>query len=139
MPVQADSVQRILYVEDDPDIRSVAELALVDVGGFEVLLCESGREALDSIDDFGPDLVLLDVMMPVMDGPETLQALRARQGGLDAPVVFMTARLQPSEVEEYLEMGAIGVIPKPFDPMTLADQIRQLVSTNQGADRRDLR
>ena len=139
MPLQADSVQRILYVEDDPDIRAVAELALVDVGGFEVLLCESGPEALDKIDGFGPDLVLLDVMMPVMDGPETLRALRARPGGLDAPVVFMTARLQPSEVEEYLEMGAIGVIPKPFDPMTLADQIRQLFSSNRDANQPDLR
>lgn len=119
-------LNRILYVEDDPDIRAVAELALVDVGGFEALLCESGQQALDQIDDFNPDLVLLDVMMPGMDGPETLRALRDRPAGLPAPVVFMTARLQPDEIKEYRAMGAIGVIPKPFDPMTLGDQIRDL-------------
>ena len=132
-------VNRILYVEDDPDIRAVAELALVDVAGFEALLCDSGREALAEIDDFAPDLVLLDVMMPGMDGPQTLQALQERPGGLSVPTVFMTARLQPSEVEEYQAMGAIGVIPKPFDPMTLGDQIRDLVNAGPGANEPDLR
>jgi len=122
---------RILYVEDDADIREVAELALVDVGGFEVRLCESGERALSEIDEFAPDLILLDVMMPVMDGPETLRALQQRPGGLQAPVVFMTARLQPSEVASYLAIGAIGVIPKPFDPMTLADEIRALMGAGR--------
>ncbi|MBN7770177.1 response regulator [Marinobacter daepoensis] len=121
--------ERVLYVEDDADIRSVAELALADVGGFCVCLCASGQEALAQIDDFGPDLVLLDVMMPGMDGPQTLQALKQRPRGLDVPVVFMTARLQPSEIEEYRALGAIGVIPKPFDPMTLADDIRALLAS----------
>ena len=131
-------VNRILYVEDDPDIRAVAELALVDVGGFETCLCESGQQALAQIDDFEPDLVLLDVMMPGMDGPQTLQALQERPGGLAVPAVFMTARLQPSEVEEYRAMGAIGVIPKPFDPMTLGDQIRELVDASADANSANL-
>jgi len=126
-------VERVLYVEDDPDIRAVAELALVDVGGFEACLCESGGEALERVDEFYPDLVLLDVMMPGMDGPQTLRALQDRPGGLSAPAIFMTARLQPEEIEEYRSMGAIGVIPKPFDPMTLGDQIRELVSSREGA------
>lgn len=126
-------VNRVLYVEDDPDIRAVAELALVDVGGFEALVCESGQQALAQVDDFNPDLILLDVMMPGMDGPETLQALKERPAGLPAPAVFMTARLQPAEVAEYRAMGAIGVIPKPFDPMTLGDQIRELVAGQPGA------
>ncbi|MGC8120347.1 response regulator [Marinobacter sp. VGCF2001] len=123
------ALNKVLYVEDDADIRSIAELALRDVGGLDVSLCESGPEALSRIDDFSPDLVLLDVMMPGMDGPQTLQALQQRPQGLDVPVVFMTARLQPSEIEEYLALGAIGVIPKPFDPMTLADDIRALLTT----------
>lgn len=126
-------VERVLYVEDDPDIRAVAELALVDVGGFEARLCESGQQALEQVDEFHPDLVLLDVMMPGMDGPQTLRALQERPGGLPAPAVFMTARLQPEEIEEYRAMGAIGVIPKPFDPMTLGDQIRELVAGHEGA------
>lgn len=121
--------ERVLYVEDDADIRSVAELALADVGGFCVCLCASGQEALAQIDDFAPDLVLLDVMMPGMDGPQTLQALKQRPGGLGIPVVFMTARLQPSEIAEYRALGAIGVIPKPFDPMTLAEDIRALLAS----------
>lgn len=133
-----DQVNRVLYVEDDPDIRAVAELALVDVGGFEALLCESGQQALDQIDDFNPDLVLLDVMMPGMDGPETLRCLQDRPAGLPAPAVFMTARVQPAEVEAYRAMGAIGVIPKPFDPMTLGDQIRDLFAARQDAKRADL-
>ena len=134
----SEPLNRILYVEDDPDIRAVAELALVDVGGFETCLCESGQQALAQIDDFEPDLVLLDVMMPGMDGPQTLQALRNRPEGLKVPAVFMTARLQPSEVEEYRAMGAIGVIPKPFDPMTLGDQIRELVDASADANPADL-
>ena len=128
MDASTNTVDRILYVEDDPDIRSIAELSLRDVGGFEVCLCESGSEALKLIADFEPDLVLLDVMMPGMDGPQTLKALQQRPEGLNIPVIFMTARLQPSEIEEYRLLGAIGVIPKPFDPMTLADDIRRLVA-----------
>lgn len=126
-------IERILYVEDDPDIRAVAELALVDVGGFEVQLCESGQQALELVGNFEPDLVLLDVMMPGMDGPATLNALRNLDGGFDVPVVFMTARLQPAEIEEYRAQGAIGVIPKPFDPMTLAEEIRALVASGPEA------
>lgn len=131
--MENNQVNRVLYVEDDPDIRAVAELALVAVGGFDALLCESGQQALEQIDDFNPDLVLLDVMMPGMDGPQTLRALQDRPAGLPAPAVFMTARLQPAEVAEYRAMGAIGVIPKPFDPMTLGDQIRDLFAARQGA------
>ena len=120
--------ERILCVEDDPDIRAVAELALTEVGGFTVAMCESGAEALETVDSFGPDLILLDVMMPGMDGPETLRALQDRPEGLPAPVIFLTARLQPDEIDEYRALGSIGVIAKPFDPMTLAEHIRELVA-----------
>jgi CheY-like chemotaxis protein len=117
-----------MYVEDDPDIRAIAEIALEDVGGFTARLCESGAQALDAAPAFDPELVLLDVMMPGMDGPETLRALRELPGMAQVPVIFMTARLQRSEIEEYRCLGAVGVIPKPFDPMTLAEQISEILA-----------
>ena len=120
--------RKILYVEDEPDIQTVAKLALEMTGGFEVQVCSSGEEALESLAGFAPDLVLLDVMMPGMDGPTTLAALRKRAGGETVPVIFLTAKSQASEVSAYRNAGAIGVIAKPFDPMTLASQISELWS-----------
>jgi len=121
-----NTLQSILYVEDEPDIQAVARMALELVGGFRVRVCSSGEEALREVQAFTPDLVLLDVMMPGMDGPGTLRALRALPGWAGAPVVFMTAKVQPNEVAHYLALGALGVIAKPFDPMALAGQVRQL-------------
>lgn len=120
------SLETILYVEDDPDIRAIAELALGTVGGFQLLPCRGGQEALETLGSTRPDLILLDVMMPGMDGPETFRAIRRQEDHADIPVVFMTAKIQPNEVKDYLDMGALGVIAKPFDPMTLADQVRTL-------------
>jgi two-component system OmpR family response regulator len=125
------ALRRILLVEDDPDIRQVAKLALEALGGFSVLPCGSGPEALAALsasadpanaaDDWAPDLILLDVMMPGMDGPETLRALRRIPGAERLPAVFMTARVQAEEVAAYRAMGAADVIAKPFDPMRLAE------------------
>ncbi|WP_303291588.1 response regulator [Marinobacter sp. SS5-14b] len=120
-------LKKVLYVEDDPDIRAIAELALQDVGGLNAALCSSGQQALEVAPEFRPDLILLDVMMPGMDGPETMRRLRAMEATRLIPVIFMTARIQSAEIDEYLALGAIGVIPKPFDPMMLADDIRRLV------------
>ena len=125
-------ISRVLYVEDDPDIRAIAEIALQDIGGFETALCESGAVAVDTAQSFDPELILLDVMMPGMDGPTTLKALRKLNGMAEVPVIFMTARLQHSEIREYRELGALGVIPKPFDPMTLSDQISQILQDARG-------
>jgi two-component system, OmpR family, response regulator len=119
-------LQRVLYVEDEPDIRAVARLALEVVGGLTVRTCSSGEEALREAPAFAPELILLDVMMPGMDGPGTLQALRALPVLADVPVVFMTAKVQPQEVAAYIALGALGVIAKPFDPMALAQQVREL-------------
>ncbi|MEA2695655.1 MAG: hypothetical protein QOJ16_5042 [Acidobacteriota bacterium] len=134
------ALRRILLVEDDPDIRQVARLALEALGGFTVLPCGSGPEALAVLshatdaDGFAPDLVLLDVMMPGMDGPQTLQALRRLPGAERLPAVFMTARVQAEEVAGYKAMGAADVIAKPFDPMRLAEMVlgiwRALPSSN---------
>ena len=118
--------QRILFVEDDPDIQLVAKMALEAVGGFHVLACSSGAEALARCEDLAPDLILLDVMMPGMDGPATLAALRQIPSLRDVPVVFMTARVQAQEVSNYHQLGAVAVIAKPFDPMTLSDQVRAI-------------
>ncbi len=119
----APPLDRILCVEDDPDIQAVIRLALERVGGFTVRLCSSGPEALDAVAGFGPDLILLDVMMPGMDGPATLSALRQLPLAARLPVIFMTAKVQPDEVAHYHRLGAVGVIAKPFDPMTLAKEI----------------
>ncbi|MBF0187526.1 MAG: response regulator [Magnetococcales bacterium] len=119
-------LERILYAEDEPDIQEIAILALETVGGFTVKACASGQEILDAAEAFKPDLLLLDVMMPIMDGPTAFQEIRKQPGTETVPVIFMTAKVQPQEVEGYKAMGAWEVIAKPFDPMTLADQIRQI-------------
>ncbi|HYX25035.1 MAG TPA: response regulator [Thermoanaerobaculia bacterium] len=127
--MERTALQRILFVEDDPDIQVVATMALEALGGFHVLACASGAEALSRFGDFAPDLVLLDVMMPGMDGPATLTALRRLPGAAATPVVFMTARVQAHEVALYREMGAAEVIAKPFDPMTLSANVREIWSS----------
>ena len=122
------SLKRILYVEDEPDIRAVGRLALEQVGGFEVELCGTGAEALERAAAWQPDLILLDVMLPGMDGPETLHRLRGQDATRNIPVVFMSARVQPRELDYYRSLGVLNLVPKPFDPMTLADQLRTLWS-----------
>ncbi|HWM95251.1 MAG TPA: response regulator [Thermoanaerobaculia bacterium] len=121
-------LQRVLFVEDDPDIQIVARMALEAVGGFTVLGCSSGAEALERVAAFAPDLILLDVMMPGMDGTATLEALRRRPETAEVPVVFMTAKVQAQEVSRYRELGAVDVIAKPFDPMTLPATVRSIWS-----------
>ncbi|MBT9477309.1 response regulator [Polaromonas sp.] len=117
---------RILYVEDEPDIRAVARMALEAVGGFAVIACASGQEALSAAPDARADLLLLDVMMPGMDGPSTLKALREMPATAQTPVIFMTAKVQAAEVAQYKGLGALEVIPKPFDPMEISAQIQRI-------------
>ncbi len=102
------------------------------MGGLTVEACESGQRALEVVEAFAPDVILLDVMMPSMDGPATLEAMRALPAFANTPVVFMTAKVQAREIAEYLELGAIGVIRKPFDPMTLADELQGIVKGRDG-------
>ena len=117
---------RILYVEDEPDIRVVAQMALEAVGGFTVIACASGAHALSAAPQARDDLLLLDVMMPGMDGLGTLRALREIPATANTPAIFMTAKVQAAEVAVYKAMGALEVIPKPFDPMTLSAQIQRI-------------
>ena len=118
---------RVLHVDDEPDIREVVELSLGLDPDLTVRSCGSGGDALAAAAAWSPDLILLDVMMPMMDGPTTLTHLRQSQKTADIPVVFMTARAQPRELEHFVSLGAEGVIAKPFDPMTLAASVRNYV------------
>ncbi len=128
-------LKRILLVEDDNALRAVLKLALQKVGGFVVKDCESGRRALEDAEPFAPDLVLLDVVMPDMDGPTTLTALRELSATREVPVVFLTAKTDDREVSELLRCGAQGVIAKPFDPMRISDQVQ--LTWNRCTTRRD--
>lgn len=121
-------VNKILYVEDEADIRTIAEIALRDIGGFTLNSCSSGAQALESVAEFNPDLILLDVMMPGMGGPETLEELRKLNATASTPVIFMTAKVQPQEIEYYKSLGAVDVISKPFNPLTLAVEIKKIMS-----------
>lgn len=118
------SETRVLYVDDEADIREVAEMSLGIDPDFVVKTCGSGAEALIVAQSWKPHLVLLDVMMPEMDGPETLERLRAEAVTAHIPVVFITARTEATGIDRFLSYGAVGVIAKPFDPMLLAQSAR---------------
>src|SRR5258708_2968164 len=105
---------KVMIVDDEPDIRQVEQLALQVGGGLTVEVCESGRQGLEKVSTFVPELILMDVMMPGMTGPTAFRHLRNDPGTALIPVIFMTAKVQPSEVVEYREMGALDVIAKPF-------------------------
>jgi CheY-like chemotaxis protein len=115
---------KLLHVEDDADIREITFMALLLSGEFEVSQCASGKEALVHVQGYVPDVILLDMMMPGMTGLQTLEKLRENIAFTAIPAVFMTARAQHAEIDELLQTGAAEVISKPFDPMTLSDQIK---------------
>jgi CheY-like chemotaxis protein len=125
-------LKKILVVEDDPDVQEVAGLTLTDIGGFEVKVCASAVEALSAVHTFSPDLVLMDVMMPGLDGLEALARLKAHSETASIPVVLMTARSQPQELAHYRRLGCLDVITKPFDPAALPDQLRGIWSRHCG-------
>lgn len=115
-----------MHVEDEPDIQTIVKIALEEMGGFDLHICSSGKEALAEAVDFLPDLFLLDVMMPEMNGPDTLKALKKIPSLKNIPFMFMTAKVQEEEIEELKNLGALDVISKPFNPVTLADDIRTI-------------
>lgn len=125
-------LKRILLVDDEPDIQTVTKMALEALGGFVVEVCGSAGEALTKAPVFGPELILLDVMMPGLDGPSTLKALR-EVPGIDAiPVIFLTAKVQAHEIAHYKELGALDVIAKPFDPMSISGNIKKIWDSRHG-------
>jgi two-component system OmpR family response regulator len=119
---------RVLHVDDEPDIREVVEMSLSLDPHLSVHSCASGTDALAESESWQPDVILLDVMMPEMDGPTTLKHLRQRAQTNRTPVIFMTARAQAREIESFVSLGAVGVIAKPFNPMTLAESVRSFVN-----------
>lgn len=125
-PPPQTPLQHILCIDDEVDILEIAKFALENIGKFTIESCCGGKEALARAPHLSPDMILLDVMMPDMDGIEVFRALREIQALADVPIVFMTAKVQPSEVLRYLEMGVCGVIPKPFDPMALPEAVESL-------------
>lgn len=121
------AIERVLLVDDDPDVRHIGALSLARVGGWTVLEADSGLRALEILEDTQPDLILLDVMMPELDGVATFERIRANSD-LDAiPIIFLTAKVQRHEVTRYMDLGALGVIAKPFDPLSLPDQVRKIL------------
>lgn len=116
----------VLYIEDEEDIREMTEFALEDEG-FNLVMCASGQEALEKAPLLKPDFILLDMMMPGMDGMTTAMKLREMPHLENTPVIFMTAKVQKAEQQKYKDIGAVGVISKPFDAMKLADNIREIL------------
>jgi len=121
-------VGTVLIVDDEADIRTIGRISLEDVGGMRVLLARSGEEGLAIAASERPDVILLDVMMPKMDGLSTLARLREDPRTAGIPVLFVTAKAQPHEVEHYLRAGARGVIAKPFEPLSLPDELRRALA-----------
>ena len=119
-------LRTVLLVDDEPDIRTIGAMSLQRVGKLEVATASCGASALRLAAETQPDVILLDVMMPEMDGPETLRRLRENPSTATTPVVFMTAKVLRDEVERWLSLGALGVIRKPFDPLTLPTELRAL-------------
>jgi two-component system alkaline phosphatase synthesis response regulator PhoP len=118
---------KVLIIDDEEDTRSIASLSLSILGGMEVLEAESGQEGIDKAEKERPDAILLDMMMPVMDGENTLSLLQSNAGTQDIPVIFLTAKAMTSEIDRLKRMGAVGVLTKPFDPTVLAVQLKEIL------------
>jgi two-component system, OmpR family, response regulator len=121
-------IRKVLIVDDDPHIRRIGELSLQNVGKFEVILAKSGPEAVELAQSAKPDVILLDVMMPGVDGPTTFSRLRQNPETKDICVIFMTAKVQKQEVSTYLDLGAAGVIGKPFNPISLCEEVKKIAN-----------
>lgn len=121
-----ESLERVLYIEDEEDIRIVADIALKTIGGLDTRCCASGPEGLATLETFPAQLILLDVMMPVMDGPSVLSEIRNNEQYQNTPIVFITAKVQADEVDQLLSLGANAVISKPFEPMDMAQKLKDI-------------
>jgi DNA-binding response OmpR family regulator len=125
---------KVLIIDDDADIRTIARLSLSRVGGMDVIEAAGGAEGVRKAQDERPDVILLDVMMPTMDGSQTLAALRAQPATAMTPVILLTAKARWAEVERLTALGAAGVLIKPFDPRTLSEDVRAFIKQPLGPD-----
>jgi len=123
-------LKKILYAEDEPDVQTVVELTIQCMSDYEIKICNNGKRLLECVQDYNPDLILLDVMMPEMDGPTTYKNLQADELTQNIPVMFMTAKAQVHEIEKFNNLGSLGVITKPFDPVTLCSEIDNFWNKN---------
>lgn len=124
-------LKKMIITDDDEDILTITQFSLEDIPEVEIKYCHSGQETIQEALTFQPDLILLDVMMPNMDGLATLAALKLLPSLSQIPVIFLTARARKEEVEDYKKRGAIDIILKPFDPLLLSETIRQIWETYQ--------
>ena len=122
-------LQRVCYVEDDEDIQRIVRMSLERIGKMKVEIVGDPMVAMDAIVGFQPDLVMLDWMMPGMDGPTLFRQMRENPQTRDLPVIFMTAKATPTELDELRSLGALGAISKPFSPKDLPEQLRALWNT----------
>lgn len=129
--MQTGSLNRILYVEDDLDIQKIVNMSLEDIGGYKLKICSSGKEALDSAKSFKPDLFLLDVMMPKMDGPTLLKEFRKIKEFEKTPAIFISAITHGEELIGFRQLGVLGIIRKPFDVIAISETINVLFQSNQ--------
>ena len=121
------TAKRILVVDDEDDIREVAKVSLEMVGGLEVVTACSGSEAIEKARTEQPDAILLDVMMPDMDGPTTFKKIQADAAIQHIPVILLTAKVQADDHRKFAELGVSGVIAKPFDPLSLSAQVAKVL------------
>lgn len=117
---------KILYAEDEPDVQTIVEISVWSTSNNEIKTCQNGKLLLECVEEYKPDLILLDVMMPEMDGPTTYKSLQLNEKTKDIPVIFITAKAQTHEVQLFKETGVIGVITKPFDPVSLCSDIQKI-------------
>ena len=120
--------KKILIVDDEDDIREIAQVSLQMVGGWDVVTASSSEEAVSKAVSEQPDAILLDVMMPDKDGPATFKDLQAESSTNHIPVILLTAKVQSSDRQQFTELGVNGVIAKPFDPMTLAQEVANVLN-----------
>jgi len=130
--MEIPQLKRIMYVDDDPDLQDIVRLSLETRGGFTVTCCDSGNQALEEIAAFKPDLVILDMVLPGMNGHQLLERMRKLRGTPWIPVIFLTSKISPHHVEEYKELGVIGVINKPLNPLELRHQLREIWERSPG-------
>jgi CheY-like chemotaxis protein len=119
---------KVLIIDDERDVRDIARLSLVRLGGMEISEAENGQEGLSKAVDEMPDAILLDVVMPVMDGPSTLAALRRHPATAAIPVIFLTAKVNRHDEGDLAGLGAAGIVAKPFNPLTLPSLVREILA-----------
>lgn len=123
-------LKKILYAEDEPDVQTIVELTIQTMSDYEIKICNNGQKLLECVEEYKPDLIMLDVMMPEMDGPTTFKNLQDNKKTKNIPVIFVTAKAQVHEVEKFKEIGSWGVITKPFTLMNLCDEIQEIWNNN---------